>query len=514
MVETSPRLPASSRQTLAGQPSRDRLARDHRHAARTRRCSSSATNSSTPCRSASSSSVGGDWRERAVGLDDDGRAALRRRRRRRSTRRCCPPTPQTRPTAPSSRSRRPAAALMAAIAARIAEHGGAGLFFDYGHLEPGVGDTLQAVRRHTLRGRADNPGEADLTAHVDFAALAAGAARARPRRPSHDAGRLPARHGLLERAGRLGAGADAAAREQTARRGRAPRRAGRRWESCSRCWRSLPRRRSPAALRPRRLTCTPALPHCRAPERGSGRAGATSALTKPVPAKTTRRQCSTRHKPDPLRSPAARQPRQPASATAISPASAASRDGIYPGPQHRHRLGRRSRRWSRENRRRVADWMGVAADHLLTAYQIHSPDVIVVREPFAGERPKADAHRHRPAGHRRRRLDRRLRPGAVCRCRRRASSAPPMPAGKAPSPACWKTRSRRWSGSAPGASASSPCSARRSAASNYEVGPEFVERFVAADAGNARYFAPSGNAGPRHVRPQPLHGRPAAPRPA
>ena len=44
---------------------------------------------------------------------------------------------------------------------------------------------------------------------------------------------------------------------------------------------------------------------------------------------------------------------------------------------------------------------------------------------------------------------------------------------------------------------------------NYEVGPEFVERFIAADAGNERYFAPSRKAGPRDVRPQPLYGRPA-----
>ena len=35
-----------------------------------------------------------------------------------------------------------------------------------------------------------------------------------------------------------------------------------------------------------------------------------------------------------------------------------------------------------ENRRRVAAWMGVAPESLLSAYQIHSPDVIVVREPF------------------------------------------------------------------------------------------------------------------------------------
>jgi polyphenol oxidase len=44
----------------------------------------------------------------------------------------------------------------------------------------------------------------------------------------------------------------------------------------------------------------------------------------------------------------------------------------------------------RENRRRVAAWMGVAVDSLLTAYQVHSPDVIVAREPFSGDRPKAD----------------------------------------------------------------------------------------------------------------------------
>ena len=51
-------------------------------------------------------------------------------------------------------------------------HGGAGLFIDYGHLDPGFGDTLQAVRKHRYEDALENPGEADLTAHVDFAALA------------------------------------------------------------------------------------------------------------------------------------------------------------------------------------------------------------------------------------------------------------------------------------------------------------------------------------------------------
>ncbi|AIN90927.1 hypothetical protein P053_01222 [Brucella abortus 01-4165] len=44
-----------------------------------------------------------------------------------------------------------------------------------------------------------------------------------------------------------------------------------------------------------------------------------------------------------------------------------------------------------ENRRRVAESLGVAPDHLVTVYQIHSPDVIHVTEPFGNPRPKADA---------------------------------------------------------------------------------------------------------------------------
>ncbi|WP_343312441.1 peptidoglycan editing factor PgeF [Brucella sp. BE17] len=44
-----------------------------------------------------------------------------------------------------------------------------------------------------------------------------------------------------------------------------------------------------------------------------------------------------------------------------------------------------------ENRRRVADFLGVAPDHLMTVHQVHSPDVVHVTGPITGERPKADA---------------------------------------------------------------------------------------------------------------------------
>ena len=70
-----------------------------------------------------------------------------------------------------------AAAIAATIAERIAAQGGAGLFIDYGHARTGTGDTLQAVRAHRFADPWSAPGEADLTAHVDFEALAAAAMR-------------------------------------------------------------------------------------------------------------------------------------------------------------------------------------------------------------------------------------------------------------------------------------------------------------------------------------------------
>lgn len=44
-----------------------------------------------------------------------------------------------------------------------------------------------------------------------------------------------------------------------------------------------------------------------------------------------------------------------------------------------------------ENRRRMAEHLGVAPDHFLSAYQVHSPDALIVTEPFTGERPHLDA---------------------------------------------------------------------------------------------------------------------------
>ncbi|MBY6066792.1 SAM-dependent methyltransferase [Leisingera aquaemixtae] len=65
----------------------------------------------------------------------------------------------------------PAVPVTQAIAARIAAHGGGALIVDYGDWRA-LGDTLQALRAHEPAGPLQDPGQADLTAHVDFEALA------------------------------------------------------------------------------------------------------------------------------------------------------------------------------------------------------------------------------------------------------------------------------------------------------------------------------------------------------
>jgi SAM-dependent MidA family methyltransferase len=54
---------------------------------------------------------------------------------------------------------------------RIAREPGAALVIDYGHTESATGETLQAVRDHLFADPLTTPGDADLTAHVDFEAL-------------------------------------------------------------------------------------------------------------------------------------------------------------------------------------------------------------------------------------------------------------------------------------------------------------------------------------------------------
>ena len=62
--------------------------------------------------------------------------------------------------------------ILRELAARIVRQGGALLAIDYGYEGPLAGDTLQALRAHRFADPFESPGEQDLTAHVDFSALA------------------------------------------------------------------------------------------------------------------------------------------------------------------------------------------------------------------------------------------------------------------------------------------------------------------------------------------------------
>ena len=156
--------------------------------------------------------AGGAWRERMVGLDDEGRLAFG-----------LGPTalPEAGLPARFERAEEGAivevspvgVAIMAGLAARIARDGGVLLAVDYGYSGPAFGDTFQAVRSHAPVDVLDRPGEADLTAHVDFTALAVAAERvgAAVHGPAEQGDFLLAL-GLAERAGRLGADKDEAER--------------------------------------------------------------------------------------------------------------------------------------------------------------------------------------------------------------------------------------------------------------------------------------------------------------
>jgi NADH dehydrogenase [ubiquinone] 1 alpha subcomplex assembly factor 7 len=139
---------------------------------------------------------GGVWRERRVGLDPDGGFVFVT-------------------GAETDRADLPTAADDGAIAEigeaglalagwlgrRLATTSGAALIIDYGHQSGGFGDTFQAVRRHRYHPVLRDPGHVDLTAHVDFARLAAAAVAAGARVDGPvSQGLFLSRMGLEERA--------------------------------------------------------------------------------------------------------------------------------------------------------------------------------------------------------------------------------------------------------------------------------------------------------------------------
>jgi NADH dehydrogenase [ubiquinone] 1 alpha subcomplex assembly factor 7 len=109
------------------------------------------------------------WRERMVGLDEGGRLRF-----------ALSPAPAPcaidRPVGAVVELAPAAIALAEAIGARVAAHPGAALIVDFAVAEPGL-PTLQAVRAHGRAEPLERPGDCDLAAAVDFAALAEAGAR-------------------------------------------------------------------------------------------------------------------------------------------------------------------------------------------------------------------------------------------------------------------------------------------------------------------------------------------------
>ncbi len=150
---------------------------------------------------------GAHWREQVVGLVDDtlafgrtapiGVNALANRladTRDGNVVEYCPALP----------------AIIAQIASRIASHGGAAIIVDYGDWES-LGDTLQALQGGAPADPLAAPGAADLTAHVDFAAIARAATSLRHSRLTPQ-GVFLERLGITQRAQTLASGLAAEAR--------------------------------------------------------------------------------------------------------------------------------------------------------------------------------------------------------------------------------------------------------------------------------------------------------------
>ena len=111
------------------------------------------------------------WHERRVAIDAEGRLAFAVAPERLAHfELLLPQAARAAPTGAIFEWRSDTTAME--LGRRIAREGGAALVIDYGHAESAVGETLQAVGQHAYADPLSAAGTRDLTAHVDFAALA------------------------------------------------------------------------------------------------------------------------------------------------------------------------------------------------------------------------------------------------------------------------------------------------------------------------------------------------------
>ena len=110
------------------------------------------------------------WHERVVDLDSNGNLVFAA---------AAEPTPRFEVLLPPLVRAAPPGAVfewrpdteIMKIASRVRDQDGAALIIDYGHMRSDAGDTFQAIARHSFTDPLKNPGQADVTAHVDFQAL-------------------------------------------------------------------------------------------------------------------------------------------------------------------------------------------------------------------------------------------------------------------------------------------------------------------------------------------------------
>ncbi len=147
-----------------------------------------------------------------------------------------------------------------------------------------------------------------------------------------------------------------------------------------------------------------------------------------------------------------------------------------------------------ENRARMAAYIGVSAEHFLNVWQVHSPDVVTVSGPRVGDPPRADALVT-------------ATPGLAISVAT-ADCGPVLFAD--PKARVIGAAHAGWQGAFKGVleatlDAMEKLGAKRAditatigpmlSQKNYEVGPEFIQRFHAQKVSNARFFRPSPRVG-------------------
>lgn len=195
LVETSPALANRQRQTLAGHAVTWHTRFEELPADAPLLLIANELFDALPIRQLEK--AGGIWRERVVGLDGAGRFAFAQGEAVDA-----PPLAPAVLAAPDGALAEicPVGRELArAIARRLAHQGGAALIVDYGYGKSAAGDSLQALKGHRHHPVLAEPGTADLTAHVDFQALAEAAAGLAVSHGPVPQGRFLASLGLEER---------------------------------------------------------------------------------------------------------------------------------------------------------------------------------------------------------------------------------------------------------------------------------------------------------------------------